>query len=145
MSRNLPSVAVAASAAARTADARRVASHWLATPPLRFRTFWLLSGALALALVLLVCTARTPAPLHGLMPNDKLLHVLGYAGLTALFAQILLDRRGRLAVVVLLVAFGALVECVQGLGVTRRFELLRSARQRRRRADRVADRRHARG
>ena len=97
---------------------------WLSMPPLRFRRTWLLSAALAVALVLLLGVIRMPPPLRWLIVDDKLMHALAYAAMSAAFAQLLLDRRTRLLVVLLLVVFGLAVECLQAQTATRQFELL---------------------
>ena len=74
--------------------------------------------------MLLFGIVPVPPALRWLMPDDKVLHALAYAGLSASAAQILLDRRARLLAVGLLLAFGLAIECLQALTVTRQFELL---------------------
>ena len=93
-------------------------------PPLKFRRAWLLSAALLIAIVLLLGVIRVPPSLKWLMVDDKLMHAAAYAAMSAAFAQLLLDRRTRLLVVLALVAFGLAVECLQAQTATRQFELL---------------------
>ena len=99
-------------------------SGWLSMPPLRFRRAWLLSAALLVAIVLLFGVTRVPPSLKWLMVDDKLMHAAAYAAMSAAFAQLLLDRRTRLLVVLALVVFGLAVECLQAQTATRQFELL---------------------
>ena len=86
--------------------------------------WWVALGVAAGTLVALGSVVRLPLLPAWFGSHDKLTHVLAYAVLTALPMQVLRRRRERVAVAILLVAFGAGMECVQTLAPGRQFELL---------------------
>jgi VanZ family protein len=82
---------------------------------------WRVGGWLGVALTLVV--SLTPPALDTSGGHaDKLVHLLGYAVLTFWWAQLVVERRWRLALAV--IAFGILVEGLQGLTPHRQPDVL---------------------
>ena len=91
------------------------------TTTLRFRTAWLVSGWLFVALV--VYLSLTPKPLSvDFGKGIKLDHMSAYAWLMLWFAQLYCTRSSRLAAAAALVAMGIALEYLQGLTDYRDFE-----------------------
>ena len=86
--------------------------------------WWLALAAVAAGVVALGSVVRLPLVPAWFGSHDKLTHVLAYAVLAALLMRAVSGRRERVAVALLLVAFGIGAECAQTLVPGRRFELL---------------------
>jgi VanZ family protein len=88
---------------------------------LRYGRFWLSAGLLFAATVLVLSLLPLPPVVQ--QASDKLLHVLAYLGLSLWFGAVYEPRRHS-AVIVSLLAFGILIECLQGLTAYRSTELM---------------------
>ncbi|OOZ38517.1 hypothetical protein BOW53_15265 [Solemya pervernicosa gill symbiont] len=92
---------------------------------LKFRRVWLAIGwLLVLALVLLSLLPPLPDPIPTLGYSDKLGHAAAYALLMGWFMVLYRGGRRRLLLALLLIAMGASLELLQGMGSLRRFEYL---------------------
>jgi VanZ family protein len=79
-------------------------------PPLRLKRLWLFVGILLLSAVAIV--SLVPVPATGI--NDKWAHLLTYAMLSGWFALLADSRRELMGYGVALIAYGALLEWLQG-------------------------------
>ncbi len=91
---------------------------------LRFSQLWLMLGLCLLAGVTYASVTDVPAVVKTAVFNDKLTHVVVYAGLMGWFTQIFRHDLTRLMFVFLLVGFGIGIEFLQALTPTRQFEVL---------------------
>ena len=88
-------------------------SNARAVPPkLRLILLWYACGAVGLLLVALVSLMPAP-PAVGV--GDKTSHLLAYALLSAWFSLLLRKPRGLVVVVLALIAYGMMIEWLQGL------------------------------
>ena len=85
---------------------------------------WLGLGAVLIALVVVGSLTSVPAPVEGVMSNDKLVHLFVYATLMAWFAQLFRHDLTRLLLGLGFVALGALMEFVQGMVPARQFDVV---------------------
>ena len=85
--------------------------------PLRFRRFWLGLGAVLLVagFVVALLPLSFPIPARG---GDKLLHLVGFTGLTVWFFGIF-RRHASARVAIVLFAYGVLIEVVQSFTASR--------------------------
>jgi len=90
--------------------------------PLEFGRWWLAAGLALLALGLLVALAPPPAGVVGSL-NDKALHVAGFVAFMVWFGGIV-EPRVLPRVGLALVAYGLLIELLQGLTPNRQPEVL---------------------
>ena len=91
---------------------------------LRFKRLWLACGLLLICGVIFASVASVPAQVSRLLLNDKLTHVVVYAGLMGWFSQIFRHDLTRLAFVVLLSGMGIGIEFLQAATPRRQFEVL---------------------
>lgn len=91
---------------------------------LKYRRAWLAGGWLLVGMVAYLSLIPHPPELP--LPfsyADKLEHGFGYASLSLWFCQIYLHGRQRAVVTVALIAFGIMLEFLQGLSGYRMFEV----------------------
>ncbi len=91
---------------------------------LRYRRLWFAVGVLLVLVVLALSIMSLPSPVGGLMAQDKLLHVIAYAGLMGWFSQIFRHDLTRLILVFSLIFMGIGVEFIQGSTTYRQFDVL---------------------
>lgn len=91
---------------------------------LRFKRLWLALGLLLISGVTLASVTSVPSQVTNVFYNDKITHVLVYAGLMGWFAQIFRHDLTRLLFVIALSAMGIGIEFIQGMTPTRNFEVL---------------------
>jgi VanZ family protein len=90
-------------------------------PGLVYQRRWSALGYLALVVVGVLSLIPAPVDIHG---SDKLLHFLTYAALGAGFTLIACSLRQTLISAGLLIAYGIVLEVLQGMTGYRMFELL---------------------
>lgn len=81
-------------------------------PELRYRRSWMLLGLAIAAFITVVCLVPS-RDLPDLRLSDKLEHILAYVALSFWFASVVV-RRDYLGLALALVAFGGLIELLQG-------------------------------
>lgn len=91
---------------------------------LRFKRLWLAFGLFLIGGVTFASVVSVPAQVSSLLINDKLAHVVVYAGLMGWFAQIFRHDLTRLIFVFLLSGMGIGIEFLQAATPTRHFEVL---------------------
>ena len=89
------------------------------TPGLNYRSVWLATGWLMVALVVYLSLSPSPPPGPDFPDSDKLMHGLTYLVLTGWFGQLYPSRIGRLVAALGFAAMGAGLELLQGLGGAR--------------------------
>lgn len=95
----------------------------LARPELRYPRFWMLGG-LGMALIITFLSLMPNEQLPDPGVSDKVSHILAYVALALWFGGIL-GRRSYLRIVLVLMAYGVLIELLQGwMGWGRHAELL---------------------
>jgi VanZ family protein len=80
--------------------------------PFLWQKLWMSMAYAMLVLVAILSLIPAPQDMPG---NDKVLHLVTYAGLSLVFTVLLIGRHNVWAIVVLLIAFGAAIEGLQGL------------------------------
>lgn len=96
----------------------------MAVRHLRFRRLWISVGVLLLLAVAISSIITLPQPLKAIMLQDKVAHTLAYASLMGWFSQIYRHDLTRLILAIGLVAMGVGIEFIQGMTLTRQFDVL---------------------
>lgn len=90
--------------------------------PLKYKLLWLSIGYLMVLFVIYSSLSTSEVVLEISLP-DKLIHAIGYFGLTGWFMQIYRGRRAGLLLAALFIAMGISLEFLQDLGGVRYFEV----------------------
>jgi len=96
----------------------------LALDHLAHGRLWLGLGALLVALVMVGSLISVPAPVGRVMAHDKLVHLIAYATLMAWFSQLFRHDLTRLLLGLGFIVLGILMELLQGMVPSRRFEFV---------------------
>lgn len=91
---------------------------------LRFKRVWLAMGLFLVSGVTLASVTSVPAQVSQMFINDKITHVVVYAGLMGWFAQIFRHDLTRVFFVIALCLMGIGIEFIQAATPTRHFEVL---------------------
>ncbi len=91
---------------------------------LQYRPLWLAIGWLLVAYVWYVCLIPNPPQIDiGISFFDKIIHFTSYAAMMGWFMQLYPALRTRLLYAAGFIAMGISIEFLQGLGVSRMFEV----------------------
>lgn len=96
----------------------------LAIHHLRFHRLWIAVGIMLILFVAISSVISIPAPLKVFMLKDKVMHTLAYASLMGWFSQIYRHDLTRLLLAISLVLMGVGIEYLQGMTVSRQFDVL---------------------
>ncbi len=91
---------------------------------LRLKRLWLGIGALLIGGVAAASVVAVPTPVQAFMLDDKLTHLVVYAGLMGWFAQIFRHDLTRLLFAALFTGMGVAMEFLQAMTPSRQFDIL---------------------
>ena len=89
---------------------------------LKYKKLWLSIGWALIALIWYLSLTPDPMPDMGMDNSDKLGHFLAYGVLMGWFAQIYINARLRIVLVIVFIMMGVLIEYVQGMTDYRSFQ-----------------------
>src|SRR5437867_3489618 len=92
------------------------------SPPSGLRRVWIGIGWVGVIAVIALSLIPSPPQLLPVDQGDKVEHMLAFGSLMFWFAQVYLQRRGRVATAALLAALGVAIEFAQGQTGYRSFE-----------------------
>jgi len=92
---------------------------------LRYKRFWLMFGLmLVVGVVYGSTTSRSVIPIAVFNMQDKVLHMVVYAGLMGWFAQLFRHDLTRLICVIFFISLGIVMEFIQGMVPARQFDIV---------------------